>query len=43
MAEIENVGKKGFCLMYFLIGLFLFIILVIWVYNYNFAEVPAIN
>lgn len=41
MAEIENVGKKGFCLMYLIVGIILFVILVIWIYNINFADVPV--
>lgn len=39
--EIENVGSKGFCLMYFIIGMILFVLLVVWIYNYNFADVPV--
>lgn len=36
MSEIENVGRKGYCLMWFFIFLLLFVILVVAVYNYNF-------
>jgi hypothetical protein len=37
MSEIENVGKKGYCLMYFAIGLLLFVLLVVWIYNRNMS------
>ncbi len=43
MSEIENVGRKGYCLMYFLIFLFLFIMLLVWIYQRNFADVPVVN
>ncbi len=36
MSEVTNAGKKGYCLMYFLIALFLFIILWTAIYKYNF-------
>lgn len=36
MAEVKDAGRKGYCLMFSLIGLFLFVILIIYVYNYNF-------
>lgn len=36
MSEIENAGRKGYCLMWFFIFLLLFVILVVAVYNYNF-------
>jgi hypothetical protein len=36
MSEIENAGRKGYCLMWFIIFLLLFVILVVAVYNYNF-------
>lgn len=36
MSEVENAGRKGYCLMYFFIFLLLFVILVVGVYQYNF-------
>lgn len=36
MSEIENVGRKGYCLMWFFIFLLLFVILVVAIYKYNF-------
>lgn len=36
MSEIQNAGKKGYCLLYFFIFLLLFISLVVWIYNSNF-------
>ncbi|MDX1666026.1 MAG: hypothetical protein R3350_02305 [Saprospiraceae bacterium] len=36
MSEVDNAGKKGYCLLFFFISLFLFAILVIYVYNRNF-------
>lgn len=36
MSEIENAGRKGYCLMWFFIFLLLFVILVVAIYNYNF-------
>jgi len=36
MSEIDNAGRKGYCLMWFFVFLFLFIILVLAIYNYNF-------
>lgn len=43
MSEVQNAGRKGYCLMYFLIFLFLFILLVVWIYNRNTAEVPIVQ
>lgn len=43
MSEIQNVGKKGYCLMYFLIFFFLFIVLLIYVYNRSSTGVPVIG
>ncbi len=34
--EIKNAGSKGYCLLYGFIAFFLFIILVVSVYQYNF-------
>lgn len=34
--EIKNAGSKGYCLLYGFIAFFLFIILVVGVYQYNF-------
>ena len=36
MSEIKNAGGKGYCLIYFFIGLLLFIILVVAIYQWNF-------
>ncbi len=41
MSEIQNVGRKGYCLMFAIIGFLLFIILVVYVYNYNFNFINA--
>jgi len=35
MSDIQNVGKKGYCMLYFFIFFLLFIVLVISVYKYN--------
>ncbi len=43
MSEVQNSGKKGYCLMYFLISLFLFLFLLVWIYNRNRMGVPGIN
>jgi len=36
MSEVENAGRKGYCLMFGIIGFLLFLILVVYIYNYNF-------
>lgn len=41
MSEIKDAGSKGYCLMYFIIFLFLFIILLVGVYNANQSGVPT--
>ena len=33
--HIENAGKKGYCVMYGIIGVLLFVILLIYLYQYN--------
>jgi len=38
--QIENAGGKGYCLMYFFIGLLLFIAMVTFIYFTNFKDVP---
>ena len=43
MSEVQNAGRKGYCFAYFLIFLFLFIILLVWIYNRNTAGVPGVN
>ncbi|WP_421796379.1 hypothetical protein [Haliscomenobacter sp.] len=40
MSEIENVGRKGYCVMYFFIFFVLFIALLVYLYNRNFALLP---
>ena len=40
MSEIENAGKKGYCLLYFFIFLVLFIVLVVGIYNANSKFLP---
>jgi hypothetical protein len=35
--QIPNAGRKGACLGYFLIGFFLFMLLLVYLYRYNFA------
>jgi|APCry1669188879_1035177.scaffolds.fasta_scaffold77460_2 hypothetical protein len=37
MSELENAGEKGYCFMYLLIFFFLFFVLLIYVYQRNFA------
>ncbi len=37
MSEVENAGQKGYCLMSFIVGFLLFIILLIYIYQKNFA------
>lgn len=34
--EIKNVGRKGYCLLYGFIAFFLFIVLVVSIYQWNF-------
>ncbi len=41
MSEVQNAGKKGYCLLYFFLFLFLFVILVVSVYYYNQKFLPA--
>jgi hypothetical protein len=36
MSEVKNAGSKGYCLLYFFIAFFLFLVLVLGVYYYNF-------
>lgn len=36
MSEVENAGRKGYCLMWAIISFLLFVILVIAVYQWNF-------
>jgi len=38
--QIENAGGKGYCLMYFVVGLLLFIAMVTFIYFRNFKDVP---
>jgi len=33
--HIENKGEKGYCVMYGIIGILLFVILLIYIYQYN--------
>ncbi|MEO1514554.1 MAG: hypothetical protein AAFV95_06055 [Bacteroidota bacterium] len=33
---IHNAGRKGYCLMGFFIGFFLFVGLIVYIYRYNF-------
>ncbi len=35
MEKIENEGKKGYCLLYFIVFIILFIILWAWIYYSN--------
>lgn len=41
MSEIKNAGGKGYCLMVFLVSLFLFVALVVYLYYYNFKFLPS--
>jgi len=43
MADVQNAGRKGYCLMFGIIGLLLFVILIVYVYNYNFKFIPGIG
>jgi len=36
MSDVQNAGRKGYCLMYFIIGFLLLIITIIAVYQMNF-------
>lgn len=38
--EITNVGKKGYCLMWGIIGFLLFLVLVLYIYFYNGKFLP---
>ncbi len=35
MSQIENSGRKGYCMLYFFLFFFLFIALVVSIYNTN--------
>jgi len=35
MSDVQNAGKKGYCMLYLFLFFFLFTILVIAVYKYN--------
>ncbi|MDZ4679529.1 MAG: hypothetical protein SH848_00170 [Saprospiraceae bacterium] len=35
MSDIQNVGRKGYCMLYFFLFFLLFTVLVIAVYKYN--------
>jgi hypothetical protein len=37
--EIKNAGSKGYCLLFFFVGLLMFIILVVSIYQYNFKGI----
>jgi len=39
--EEINYGRKAGCLGFGFIGLFLFIIMLIWIYNKNFQGIPS--
>ncbi len=41
MSEVQNAGKKGYCLLYFFLFLLLFVILVVSIYYYNTKFLPA--
>jgi hypothetical protein len=41
MSEVQNAGKKGYCLLYLFLFLLLFVILVVSVYYYNQKFLPA--
>ncbi|MDP4710961.1 MAG: hypothetical protein NWS63_07180 [Saprospiraceae bacterium] len=41
MSEVQNAGKKGYCLLYFFLFLLLFVILVVSIYYYNMKFLPA--
>ena len=41
MSDVKNSGGKGYCLMTMLIGLFLFVVLVLYVYSYNGKFLPS--
>jgi len=40
MSEVENAGRKGYCLLYFFIFFVLFMAFLIYLYRRNFAGLP---
>ncbi|MFZ4559000.1 MAG: hypothetical protein ACOYOD_02295 [Saprospiraceae bacterium] len=42
MSEIQNVGKKGYCMLSLIVGLLLFVFLLIYLYQRNFSGVPEV-
>lgn len=40
MSDIQNVGRKGYCMLYFFIFMLLFVILVVAIYKYNGKFLP---
>lgn len=43
MSEIENAGQKGYCLLYFFVGFFLFVLLLIYLYQRSYSGVPVVQ
>lgn len=42
MSEIQNVGKKGYCMLTFFVLLLLFVFLVVYLYQRNLTGVPEV-
>jgi hypothetical protein len=40
MSEIENVGRKGYCVLYFFIFFMLFMAMLVYLYNRNADLLP---
>jgi hypothetical protein len=43
MSEIENAGRKGYCMLYFFIFFFLFLAMLIYLYMGNNNGVPPVQ
>lgn len=43
MSEVQNAGKKGYCFLIFVVFMFLFVLLMVWIYNLNMSGVPGTN
>jgi hypothetical protein len=40
MSEVENAGRKGYCVMYFFIFFLLFVAMLVYLYNRNADLLP---
>lgn len=43
MADVSNAGTKGYILLFGFIAFLLFVVLVTYVYYYNFNSIPAVQ